>query len=99
MKTYADIQTEDRRLVILRVLQESTSYKANEFIVSTMLDNYGHSISNDRLRTDLSWLTEQGMIEVDTVRGVQIARLSARGQDVAEGRTEVPGIKRPRAGA
>ena len=89
---------EDRRLVILRVLLESAAYTANEYLLHSMVERLGHVVSSDRIVTDLAWLSEQGLISVDEVAGVRIARLLARGEDVARGRAEVPGVKRPRAG-
>ena len=89
--------TEDRRLVVLRVLAESGGYTANEFILQQMLEQFGHVVSIDRVRTDLAWLQEQQMLTISDVADVQIARITARGQDVAAGRTVVPGVKRPHA--
>ena len=89
---------EDRRLVILRVLLESAVYTANEYLLHSMVERLGHVVSTDRIHTDLAWLQEQGLVEVDVVASVRIARLQARGEDVARGRSEVPGVKRPRAG-
>ena len=89
---------EDRRLVILRVLLESAAYTANEFLLHSMVERLGHVVSTDRIHTDLAWLHEQGLISVDDVAGVRIARLLARGEDAARGRATVPGVKRQRAG-
>lgn len=89
---------EDRRLVILRVLLESAGFTANGFILQRMLENLGHVVSLDRVRTDLAWLKEQELITSDLVGGVTIAKLTGRGEDVAAGRTVQPGVKRPRAG-
>ena len=98
MSDFATHLTEDRRLVILRVLLESAGYTANEYLLQSMVERLGHVVSADRVRTDLDWLKEQGLIAVDDVAGVLIARLLERGQDVALGRVVVRGIKRPRAG-
>lgn len=92
---FAEHLAQDRRLVVLRVLLESAAFTANEYILQSMLERLGHAVSGDRLRTDLAWLVEQGLIAVDKVASVQIARLMARGEDVAHGRTIVPGVKRP----
>src|SRR3990167_3678355 len=89
---------EDRRLVILRVLLESAAYTANEFLLHSMVERLGHVVSTDRIHTDLAWLHEQGLISVDDVAGVRIARLLARGEDAARGRATGPGVKRPRGG-
>lgn len=95
-QTFEAHQTEDRRLVLLRVLADSTGYQTNEFLLESMLDEMGHTVSNDRLRSDLAWLTEQQLITQQAVGGVTIAKLTARGFDVARGRAQVPGVKRPR---
>ena len=85
----------DRRLVILRLLHESGGYTANEYLIQAALDGFGHSVGRDLLRTELAWLAEQGLVTVQEVGGVQVATLTSRGDDVAEGRAVVPGVKRP----
>ncbi|KAA9180634.1 ArsR family transcriptional regulator [Delftia tsuruhatensis] len=98
MNDFATHLAEDRRLVILRVLLESAGYTANEYLLHSMAERLGHVVSADRIQTDLAWLKEQGLIAVDEVAGVRIAKLMGRGEDAARGRVEVPGVKRPRAG-
>lgn len=97
-KTLEQAFTEDRRLVILRLLLESGGYTANEYMIKTMLPQLGHHVSSDRVQTDLAWLQEQQLLHVSDVAGVCIATLTDRGQDVANGAATVPGVKRPRAG-
>lgn len=97
--SYADIVEADRRLVILKVLQDSAGYACNEHLLGSLLGSFGHAIPADRLRTDLAWLTEQSLITVRDVGGVEIASLTQRGLDVAQGRAHVPGVKRPAPGA
>lgn len=97
--SYQEIVEADRRLVILKVLLDSAGYACNEHLLATLLGSFGHAVSNDRVRTDLAWLSEQGMIGVREVGGVQIATATLRGLDVAQGRASVPGVKRPAPGA
>ena len=92
---FASHLSEDRRLVILRVLLESAAFTGNEYILQSMLERLGHVVSGDRIRTDLAWLHKQGLIALEEVATVQIAQLLARGEDVARGRMTVPGVKRP----
>jgi hypothetical protein len=47
------------------------------------------------VRTDIEWLGEQGLVTVELVVSIRIATLSMRGLDVAEGRAQAPGVKRP----
>lgn len=93
--SFAKLQQEDRRLVILMLLSKSGGYGANEFLLRSGLAGSGHAIGRDLLRTELSWLTEQGLIDVSDIDGTVIAKLSARGADVACGVVVVPGVKRP----
>jgi len=94
---FQEIITEDIRLSILLILLKGGSYSHNEFVLrqALALPVFAHQISSDRLRTELSWLAEQNLIERDGTHEVWSAKLTRRGKDVAEGLTEVPGVKRP----
>ena len=97
MSNYAQVLTEDRRLVILRALAELPSYKSNSSILCTLLERWGHSPSRDQVKSDLRWLEEQLLLTAEEVGSVLLATLSERGADVAAGRALVPGVKRPGA--
>lgn len=99
MKTYAELQTEDRRLVVLRLLLQSAEYRANTYLLHQALPSFSHSIGMGRLVEDLAWLQERGLLEIEEVGGVGLATLTQRGADVAEGREQEAGVKRPRPGA
>ena len=92
------ILQEHQRLVILRLLGEVPGFDLNESILQDGLNAYGLDISRDGLRTQLAWLAEQGLVTLEKLGGTQKAVLTSRGEDVAQGRAVVPGIKRPRAG-
>lgn len=92
------IMQEHQRLVILRLLSEDLGYDLNESILQDGLAVYSLSISRDALRTQLAWLEEQGCITLSDLQGTQLAKLTARGLDVANGMATQPGIKRPRPG-
>jgi hypothetical protein len=96
--SYAKLREEDRRLTILRLLSDSNEYKAHEYLLQEALERLGHAVSGDRLRADLAWLEEAGLVELDAVADVQVPRLTGRGLDVAQGRTQHPGVRRPRPG-
>ncbi|HGO5302399.1 TPA: winged-helix domain-containing protein [Vibrio harveyi] len=93
---FKELLQEDQRLVILRSLNEMDGYEANESIIDSCLDAYGHNISRDAVRTHIAWLEEQGLVKVREVTGCKIAQLTQRGEDVATGQARVPGVKRPR---
>ncbi|BAG78117.1 TPA: ArsR family transcriptional regulator [Escherichia coli] len=90
-----DILTQDRRLVILRSLMDCNN-EANESILQDCLDAYGHNVSRDVVRGQIDWLAEQQLVTVENLRGFYVVTLTSRGQDVAEGRARVSGVKRPR---
>ena len=94
---YADFLRKDMRLVLLRILLEMPSYRANSSVLSGMLHQLGHSPTRDQVKTELRWLAEQGLIGLDEVGSVLVVQLSERGQDVAEGRAVVDGVAKPRA--
>lgn len=94
---YADFLRKDMRLVLLRILLEMPGYRSNSSVLATMLYQLGHSATRDQVKTELRWLAEQGLLDVDEVASVLVATLSERGQDVADGRAVVDGIAKPRA--
>lgn len=94
--SYADHVAADARLRILQSLEADPGYDLNEHVLAAALAALGHDVSRDRLRGDLAWLAEQGLVTVAEVGGLQVARLTARGADVALGRARVPGVARPR---
>jgi Fe2+ or Zn2+ uptake regulation protein len=92
--SFADLMNQDRRLVILRLLAEANS-EANESLLQIALERFGHRVSRDQARGDLAWLKEQGLVEVDEIAGLMIARLTQRGFECANGIVTVPGVRRP----
>lgn len=96
-KDFAEHLRQDQRLVLLRVLSEMPSYRANSSVLSTLLHQLGHTMSRDQVKTELRWLCEQGLLTLEEAGSVIVATLGERGQDVAEGRSRVDGVNRPRA--
>ena len=95
MGDFAKLVQADMRLVVLRVLAEDADYSHNEYVLRSALRSLGHTVSTDKLRTELAWLAEQGLIAVTDTAGVMVAKLTARGKDVAIGAVIVPGVQRP----
>lgn len=98
MTTYAQIITEHLRVTLLRLLADAPGYKLNESLLTDLSKDYGFDPSRDRTRTELAWLAEQGLVNLDGPDHCRTARLTSRGLDVAEGRATVPGVKRPEPG-
>jgi hypothetical protein len=96
--TLAERIAEDRRLVILRLLESSPGYTANESLVVIALRDFGHAASRDQVHTDFAWLKEQGLVTLEEIATVQIASLTQRGAETAQGFVTTPGVKRPSPG-
>jgi hypothetical protein len=96
--SFAEYQTADRRLVLLKALESAAQYRANAYLLRRFADSLGHVVSADRIEQDLAWLAEQGLVTVEKTLEVTVATLTARGQDVATGRARVPGVQQPAPG-
>lgn len=85
------------RRLILDTLAAAGGYEASPDLLHMVLDGQLTRLSRDQLRTHLAWLAEQGLIRLESVGGLELARLTSRGQDVAADRAQVPGVARPLA--
>lgn len=92
----ADIQNMHRRLSILRALN-ALNYESNDSMIKDSCEAFGNGMSSDQVRTNLSWLEEQSLVTITRKNTYMIAKLTSRGQDVAEGKSFVDGVKRPSA--
>ncbi|EPO8089451.1 ArsR family transcriptional regulator [Pseudomonas aeruginosa] len=93
---YADFLRQDQRLVMLRILSEVPQYRANSSVITSLLGEFGHHPSRDQVKTELTWLGDQGLVKVEDIGSVLVVTLTERGADVAAGRASVPGVSKPR---
>lgn len=97
---FSEIVTQQQRLLILQMLEQDAAYSHNEGVLQSGLQYMGHAISRDALRASLDWLDDVSLITVSEMPGVgKIAKITARGLDVARGLTTVTGVARPQPGA
>lgn len=87
--------SEHRRISMLILLARLPGYGANDSVLCDAVNRAGVPSTRDQIRGDLAWLAEQGLIEIEPLADLKIARLTERGRDVAEGRAVVDGVKRP----
>lgn len=92
---FNELKRSDMRLVMLRSIADD-GYSLNESLIQTVLELYGHTATRDQVRTQMRWLEEQGLVSIDDIAGILVAKLTGRGADVASGKATVDGIKRPR---
>lgn len=93
--SYAEHLSKHVRIALLRVLKEAPAYRANDSILHSAADHLGLSISRDQVKSELTWLFEQGLVALELLPNVMVATATGRGVDVAEGRIAVPGVQRP----
>lgn len=96
--SYADEIARARRLAILLALYFSPGYTASITFLREQAGRTGYVASLDLMQTELAWLAEQGLIEMLPGLPGGTLRLTARGEDVALGRTQTPGVRRPSPG-
>lgn len=92
---YSEHMTAHRRLTILALLSVANAYTLHELDLKHSLSSHGQAVATDLLRADLQWLHEQGLVLAKQPDGVWFATLTARGGDVRQGLSTVPGVARP----
>lgn len=89
-KSLATLTAELRRLRMLQTLQNSVEYTADVEILSDYL-----AVGMQTLIEDAGWLEEHGLVELNQVDSVTSVRMTRLGKDVAMGRCQIPGVRRP----
>lgn len=87
--------TEHLRIALLRVLEGAPEQSANESILVDASRAIGVGATRDQVRSQIAWLTEQGLATYEDLGRLWLVRITARGIDVAHGVTAHPGVKRP----
>lgn len=98
MSSFKEHLAQDRRLCILRLLTE-TGGTANDSVLHTALEALGHRRQpRSAIRADIQFLAQNGLVKEEWLKTVLISTITERGVNVAEGREEVEGIKKPAIG-
>lgn len=92
---YNQFMNEHRRLTILNLLASASAYTLHEQPLKQALASQAEGVSTDLLRADLQWLHEQGLVVAKESDGFWFATLTAKGGDVRQGLSCVPGVARP----
>ena len=83
------------RLTVLQLLAELPTRGAIEELIHPPIEAMDLPCTMDQLRGHLSWLAEQGLVELaPNKRGGMTATLLERGGEVARGAAIVPGVAR-----
>ena len=95
--TFTQLQDEEQRLYILRALVEM-GFDGNAMMLITALEAYGQRVSYRTMLQHLEWLESIDLVELSKIGETTKARLTQDGQDVADGRITLHGVRKPRAG-
>ena len=94
--SYTDFVTQDRRLVILRILRGLESRRANHFVLRTALQSHGYSELVETVHNDCRWLAAQGLVQTEELDGgILLATISQLGEQAATGLVRVKGVAYP----
>lgn len=94
--SYKTTIAKEQRRLILQALEQDTDYRVNDIMLQAWLEEFSMDISIDKLHTELQWLEEQGLISLEQIKTMQIATLTQRGLDLAQGKSQNPNVARPR---
>ena len=96
-----EIMDADRRLVVLRLLEEAQGYALNEAVLEKSLAHVGVlATGRDIVRGHLAWLDQQGLVTIERLaldgaaKDLWVAHATKLGTEVAKGRPW-PGVARP----
>ncbi|MFN7193501.1 MAG: ArsR family transcriptional regulator [Rhodospirillales bacterium] len=88
---------EHLRIALLRTLAISPAHQLNDSILVDVVRSAGINATRDQVRVELQWLAEAGLASLQSFDALTVATLTARGEDVANGRAIAPGVKKPSA--
>lgn len=86
---------EDRRLVMLRYLDEEDDGRMSASLMVDALEIMSHRVPRATVLEDAGYLEGLGLLRVEYVGSVPMLRITGRGTEVAQGRESAPGVKRP----
>lgn len=86
----------NRRSVALQALSRDSAREANGALLRSILQFFGHHLSQIEMAGLVDWLRERGLVTVREIGGgVSVIRLTQAGLDCAEGRSRVTGVDLP----
>ena len=95
MSSFDRTIAEHRRLAILRVLSKAPGHSGNCSILTDATNHLGVAGTRDQVRGDMRWLDEQGLVTLEELRTLLVARITQAGLDVANGLSRRDGVKKP----
>lgn len=88
---YRDRVRQARRLAALMLLYLAPAYRLSVGVLRAQLEAAGYVAGTDEIHADIDFLDETGLA---FRRDGNVVELTARGADVATGRTQATGVRR-----
>ncbi len=90
--------SEDRRLVILRLLEAQDDFTLNDGLLLHGLDQLGHGVARQILQDDVVWLEQKELVELTPLSPqIMRVRLREKGQEICLGKQRIAGVRRLKA--
>ena len=83
------------RLTILQILEAQAAYQTNDRLLIDTVRASGLKATADQVRTELGWLSEQGLVTRKELDPFTLVTATERGAEVAVGVGRVNGVQRP----
>lgn len=93
--SYQETVAAARRLAILLALFFASGYTLNRRALRDQVEKTGYVCSADLFDSEIEWLAEMGLVQRLELDAISI---SERGVDVALGKSQTPGVRRPSPG-
>lgn len=98
--SFREVLDRDRRLALLRFLDEAPEGTMNDSVLKTALSQIGHGVARDVIGADLLLLEEHGLVHLDRLNlsagEIIVASIREDGSDIAAGRRSSTVVARPR---
>lgn len=98
MTSFAELRRSTRRRDILLLASEAGRVGCSEELLALGLEGRGVGAARDAVAIDVAWLAEQGLVRTTDSDGQRVVIITQRGDDVARGLADVPGVARPGLG-
>jgi len=91
---FAQLEKEDRRLVVLRMLLLESNKQLNASFIQRGLAIFGHIVERQVLNAELHWLAALGAVTIQSINRMLLATLTTYGIALVHGSANAAGVKR-----
>lgn len=96
MPSYTEILREERRFVILELLEKAAGPNGLTVgLIQSALNGVFHNVSRDIVMADTAWLEEQGLLHLAPLGRDMVASLTQHGAELGRGIGKYPGLRKP----